>query len=375
MLFAALGIITACVYSGLFWIDKWSGAGLFSVLGHFAAASALYLIAAYLLLFSRMRASHWVVLVMAVVFRLIVLFAGVGPDKMLSQDIWRYLWEGRVVAASMNPYALEPENKELSSLAGVHDKIWGRVEHKEVPAIYPPLAQYLFAATPPDVFLLRLIFVVFDVLTMLVLINWLKEKGKHRGLVLLYAWLPLPILEIAGSGHLDAMLILFMVLGVREFERGNRALGLLHLLFGVLSKPVALVPFGVASLRYLKLDAKKALLTIFGLLLLGVAAYLPFLLDKTWLFEGSQQYAERWTFNSSIYALKIHILDSLGYKKMEWAVKAGFALFLGLGLISLSFTRLTLTQVTTTTFVAVLMFLNNCLSLVFAVVCRFHSNA
>jgi hypothetical protein len=133
---------------------------------------------------------QWALVIVAVgiLFRLTV-----APARpVTSSDIYRYIWEGRVVRAGMNPYVHSPRSPELAPL---RDCVWGLVQHKSVPAAYPPVAQYVFAlaglAPLNPVIELKLVLALFDVLALLVLADLIRRLGHPASWVICYAWHPL----------------------------------------------------------------------------------------------------------------------------------------------------------------------------------------
>jgi Gpi18-like mannosyltransferase len=220
-----------------------------------------------------------------------------------SSDMYRYLWEGRVVRAGMNPYAHSPRSPELAPL---HDWVWGLVQHKSVPAAYPPVAQYVFALAGllplNPVIELKLVLALFDALTVLLLADLIRRLGRPAAWVICYAWHPLAVCEVVGRGHLDSVGIFFLVLSVRlllvRSGPGRVAAGA-SLALSVLSKGYALV-----AVPFLALAAKPHRRHfLLALLLVGFLAYVPFLSAGTDLFRGLTLYAQKWTGNSSVFAL------------------------------------------------------------------------
>ena len=122
----------------------------------------------------------------------------------LTTDYWRYLWDGRVSNAGINPFRYPPNAPELRYL---RDKNWEQIWHKEVPTIYPPTAELLFAGVarvrPSDPELFRWAFVLFDMASVLLLISLLTGTGRPPERVIWYAWCPLPITETAIGLHVD----------------------------------------------------------------------------------------------------------------------------------------------------------------------------
>jgi hypothetical protein len=125
----------------------------------------------------------------------------------LSGDVWRYLWEGRVAAAGRNPYLDPPEDPTLAPL---RDTGWRRVEHREVPAIYPPLAMTamsLVARLRPPLRLpgWKLLVTAADLIACWLLLRLARATGRPVHRALAYAANPLVALEVAGMGHLEPL--------------------------------------------------------------------------------------------------------------------------------------------------------------------------
>jgi hypothetical protein len=147
---------------------------------------------------------------------------------LLSKDSWRYLWDARVTLLGYSPYVYTPQNPIFAHL---HDVIYDNTRYRSVPTIYPPGAQafyilsYLIA--PSNLVMLKSIFVLLDLVTCGALVYLLTKRGLDPRRVILYAWCPLPIVEFAVQGHLDAIAILFSLLAVisnLSTKRGSRVL-------------------------------------------------------------------------------------------------------------------------------------------------------
>jgi hypothetical protein len=122
-------------------------------------------------------------------------------------DIYRYVWEGRLLLAGWNPYLHAPDSPLLEPL---RDAVWASVQHKTFSAIYPPLAEWVFAGmaaiwAAPLFF--RIVFLLADIGVVVLLVN---RFGRQRALI--FAWNPLIIYSFAGGGHYDAFFVLLLVL-------------------------------------------------------------------------------------------------------------------------------------------------------------------
>jgi hypothetical protein len=154
----------------------------------------------------------------AVLLRLIALAAPV----FLSDDINRYIWDGRVQAAGINPYRYIPIDPELESLRD--PLIFPNINRNNyAPTIYPPVAEMLFLAATrfaETALAVKLVFVTIEAVGIGALLYILRAAGRPPEHILLYAWHPLPVWGIAGSGHIDAAVVTLVALA---FAAGIRS--------------------------------------------------------------------------------------------------------------------------------------------------------
>jgi len=147
-------------------------------------------------------------------FLLRVMLLPLPPD--LSHDSWRYLWDARVTLHGFSPYVFAPGDKTLAALQ--NSFLYTNSRFRNVPTIYPPGAQaiyllsYLLAAD--NLYFLKGLFVIFDMITCIALIVLLGRKGFDQRRVILYAWCPLPIIEFALEGHVDVITLTFTILAI-----------------------------------------------------------------------------------------------------------------------------------------------------------------
>ena len=147
------------------------------------------------------------IIFVAAVLRLI--FIRRSPE--LSDDIFRYLFDGLMFLKGRNPYTAAPaafltDDSFLSALIT-------RINHPYLPTIYPPAAQFVFAAGAAMGGLagIKLLLIMLDLLSCLLIIFLLDKLKRDRAWAVLYAWHPLPVIEIAASGHIDAAAIFFIL--------------------------------------------------------------------------------------------------------------------------------------------------------------------
>jgi len=157
------------------------------------------------------------ILLVAALLRGIALFA----PQALSNDAFRYVWDGRVQAAGINPYRYIPVDPALGFLRD--DDIYPNINRADYAhTIYPPTAQISFLAIErisDSILGMKLAMLAFDALTIACLIALLRRRGLPASRVLLYAWHPLPVWEFAGTGHVDALAIGFLMLAFLAASR------------------------------------------------------------------------------------------------------------------------------------------------------------
>jgi len=191
-----------------------------------------------------------IILSVAIACRLATLFA----DPFLSSDIYRYVWDGIVQHAGINPYRYVPADPHLAFLRDASDAdIYPMINRKEYArTIYPPLAQILFWITTfisPTVICMKTVMVLFEGLTLWTILKLLHLLGRPREQAILYAWCPMLIWEIAGSGHLDSAAMAFIGLALLARYHRRPALTGLFLGVAVLIKFYPLVLFPALYLR------------------------------------------------------------------------------------------------------------------------------
>ena len=187
------------------------------------AAGVLYGAAVWLV---RRRAvpawSVWAILGLGLVARLLV----VTSPPLMSTDLYRYVWDGRVQAAGINPYRYIPADPALAFLRDAHTgatSIFGNINRPETaPTIYPPAAQGLFAivgVTASSIWTIKAAMLAFDLLTTAVALLLLGMAGLPAARIVVWAWNPLVIWEFSGAGHIDAAAVALSAVAVLAAAR------------------------------------------------------------------------------------------------------------------------------------------------------------
>ena len=232
----------------------------------------------------RRQVSHWpkqgawIVLGVAILARLVVL---VTHNPALSDDVYRYIFDGRNVAHGFNPYLTDPTDRRRALADGGGAENWAGergllplLAYPEVTTPYLPFSQYVFAAmgvvceaggwTSPEASarVFRTGLVVIELLLMLLLLRVLRKREWSPWWLALYAWHPLAIDGFAASGHQDvigiALMVAALAIGWANAERGR---GAWHsIMFAALSagavmvKPIAALA-GLMAVRHMPLRA------------------------------------------------------------------------------------------------------------------------
>ena len=246
-----------------------------------------YLIACLWVLTSLPAAGRWrwreigLIFVGACVFRVMLVHLPLG----LSRDAWRYLWDGRVIVHGFSPYQFAPFDKVLQSL---RDSVFAETPYRELPTKYPPGAELFYALgyllTPTNLLGLKSLFVVCDLITCVALTALLIQRGKDPRYVIFYAWCPLPIVEFAIQGHVDALTICFTVLAVLCATRSRSVTRILAGVFLGLATLTKLYPLILLLVLLRKRD--WGLLLACGVTI--VLGYVPFfILGHGRILDGS----------------------------------------------------------------------------------------
>ncbi|MFT7537897.1 MAG: alpha-1,6-mannosyltransferase [Lysobacterales bacterium] len=312
------------------------------------------------------KATLWLVLGFSVLFRLLTFWG----EPIHENDIYRYLWDGKSVAAGINPFKYAPsdvfmadfdidydyyditsdvtlkakdfdgeDDKRLAQLITLRDDnqlIYSRIGHWQVPTIYPPVTQILFALSswiyPDSLNFMRFFFLLFDMGVLLLIVALLKHFNKDPCLAMLYGWLPLVVMQLSNSGHYDAIAIFFVLLSVYFYCRQWLYLSVSVLAIATLTKffPVVLFPILFQRKWFRKGLVFSTVMVIF---------YLPFIIwDNTGVsgvFEGLHTYNRDWSYHSSVFDLVYYSLDGISKNFVETLFPAKIIVgFMYLGFLS-----------------------------------------
>jgi hypothetical protein len=230
-------------------------------------------------------------------------------------DIHRYVWDGRLQRLGYNPYIVVPEDP---SAKGLHTPETRNLNNPNLPSPYPAGAQLFFRAVTAiheSTFALKVAFVACDLMIVFVLLDVLRRNQQGAHLVLAYAWNPLLGIEVAGSGHIDivgALLLLVSAAALGRRWRATAAIGL-GLAIAVKLLPIVLLPLYWKRVRIR--DAALAAAVV-GLL------YVPFLNHGRIPIGSLGTYVHSFRFNGPVFATLDRVLPP--------QLLAGLAVLVGL---------------------------------------------
>ena len=270
--------------------------------GPYFMASLAFAAIAYLLaireLFATPRFPRRLVvigLVLAAVWHIEFLRLPPGADD----DIHRYVWDGRLQRLGYNPYLVVPSDPAVK---GLHTAETRNLNNPDLPSPYPPGAQLFFraiTAIQESTFVLKVAFAVCELAIILVLLDMLRRRQREH-LVLAFAWNPLLAIEVAGSGHIDILGAMLLVISGAALARSWRAIAALTLGLAVAVKflPIVLLP-----LYWRRVRIRDAAVTacVVGLL------YVPFLNHGRIPTGSLGVYVQNFRFNGPVFAALDHI--------------------------------------------------------------------
>ena len=277
-----------------------------------------------------------------------ILIAGILARAMLlfsipnlSDDFYRFLWDGGLIAEGLNPYLSKPENLAGSTeLTAGQNELFQKMNSRQYYTVYPPVLQAWFWVSATvggtlgkGVFILKLGIVLAETGTMLLLKKLQRVIRLSKNALWLYILNPFVITELAGNIHFEAFMIFFVLLAIWQLHKGRWWAGAIFFVFSVMAKllPLMLLPFLIKRLGWKKFFLFSGVCT-----LLGVLMFLPFYHQD--LVAGPSKslghYYDHFEFNASLYYLFTAIFRSVKRSAIGIILvgMAGATILLGAGL-------------------------------------------
>lgn len=273
-------------------------------------------------------AANRTLLALVIAIGLLLRLMMLPTEPALEDDQQRYLWEGALAANGISPYRVAPDDGKaadrgslLGKLAAQSGPVIERVNHPGLKSIYPPMAQAVFVLayriSPFNLTAWRFVLLAADSLTLWLLLRLMADAGRSPLWISLYWWNPLVLKEVFNSGHMEGVLVPFLVLAVllaarRRYTATSGALGLA---IGVKIWPILLAPL---LFRPLLAEPRRAIGP--ALMLVGLSAIWawPIVAGGLDHRSGFVAYAGDWQANSALLPALRDVLG-LAMESAGWA--------------------------------------------------------
>jgi hypothetical protein len=231
----------------------------------------------------------------------------------LSDDIYRFFWDGSLLLSGHSPYGILPADALRFGIDAINEAVFSKLNSPEYYTIYPPVSQGYFAiaSLPGDVteasFILKVLFLCTEMAGLYFIVRLLQEWDipTHR---LSVWWLnPLVIIEAYGNLHFEMVMWVFLVISVYGFIRQKM---ILSGLFLALSVGVKLLPLMLLPWFLMQSIKRKNLTFTVSFLTFSVLIFWPVVMsfEGMSLWQSVDLYFRKFEFNASIY----YILRYLG---------------------------------------------------------------
>jgi len=277
-------------------------------IGYFGVAFVVYAATIFLATRGTSVPPLTYILVFAVLFRVI----GVSVAPQFEDDYFRYIWDGFVLSGFDNPYQYPPSHYFADeNLPEEYQNALNGVNYPDLPTIYAPTLQFSFLIAhwiwPAQVMGLQLVYSIVDVLLILLLAQMTDRRS-----LMLYAWNPLVIKEIAFTAHPDVAGVMLLIAAI-FFVKNRPLLSVVSLALSVCAKPFAwiIAPFILLRLR-------KTYVFLFVILVLMI--YLPFWLSGATDFTALSAFGKLWEYNAAVYHMLSQILPAANARLLCGAI-------------------------------------------------------
>lgn len=236
------------------------------------------------------------VLVVGLVLAAVWQFQFLSLPPGVDDDIHRYVWDGRIQRLGYNPYLVIPSDPTAQ---GLHTTETRGLNNPDLPSPYPAGAQLFFRsvmAIHESTSALKVAFVVCEFGIVFLLLDVLRRNGRGPHLVLAYAWNPLLAIEVAGSGHIDILGTLLLVMSSAALLRRWRGIAAVTLGLAI---AVKLLPIVLLPVYWRRVRIRDAVLAATAVALL----YVPFVHQSRIPIGSLLTYVQKWRFNDPVFAM------------------------------------------------------------------------
>lgn len=237
----------------------------------------------------------------------------------LTDDFYRFIWDGHLTINHINPYAYTPDMVKAQHYLGadnmvLNDSLYNALNSKQYFTIYPPLSQFLFSVSAHlsggnllwNQIILKVFIFLFEVGSILLIPKILKQLNLNSNLQLLYTLNPLVILELTGNLHFEGIMIFFLLLAIYFLNKQKLTLSAIAFGFAIGAKlwPIMLMP-----LLFKRLGFKQTIIYSFISGVVSIIILFPMVLQYANIFSSLNLYFQQFEFNASVYYLLRWIIN------------------------------------------------------------------
>jgi len=241
----------------------------------YTLAFAIYL---YTLKYSQFSTKE--ILILGIAARLMLFWS--LPN--LSDDFYRFIWDGRLIANGINPFFHTPDffMQNQVAISALSPELYENLNSKSYFTIYPPISQLVFGISTlfspnsitGSVLVMRAIILSFEIGCMVLLSKLLKSTNLRTSNLLIYALNPLVILELSGNLHFEGIMLFFLLGFVYFIQKEKRFSSSISMALGIATK---LIPLMFLPLLMKKLSPVKTILAYLVIGITSLLLFLPFL--------------------------------------------------------------------------------------------------
>jgi hypothetical protein len=247
-----------------------------------------------------------------IIFGILFRLALLPSEPFLSDDIYRYLWDGKIFAAGINPYKYAPVDIQLQEFRDQF--VFPFLNFPEIATSYPPVSQFMFFINHylgGSVLSWKILLFFSEIILFLVIFRLVQHFKLNKYRLLIYFYNPLLIIETYSNGHLEIIGVLFFWIGVYFFYQHSDGKSIIFFVISIMTKFFPLI----SSIPFLinKFIRKSTLLITLCFFLI-----LPFMIGGILPLPGLFSYINRWEFNGGVYNLAISIMNLLDVKEYQW---------------------------------------------------------
>ena len=288
----------------------------------------------------RLEKNHFFTLAgIAILFRLVFL----GSIPNLSQDFYRFIWDGRMLLEGWNPYVYLPNNLMVSGTAPIAEAQvlfdgMGNLSASHY-TNYPPINQLCFAIAGffsgnsilGSVIVLRILIILADIGTLYFGKKLLSALGLPIKNIWLYILNPFVIIELTGNLHFEGVMIFFFIWSLYLLQKGSWKWAAVMIAFSVSVKLIPLLFLPIFFQWFTKYKVSELTKITFPIIWKGILKllafysiviatililFLPFLSKQ--FVSNYQETVQLWFLNFEFNASFYYIARWIGYKTVGW---------------------------------------------------------